>query len=134
MPSREEATKVPWVYFRPDLCHEKLGMKVLSRKWATVCEGMEVAILALLSVFFSSVVAFYPLAGPGHLLDISQVATYNMEKRNIFFSSWATSRNKALNTLALISSRSEECPVQVGARKVVQRKRWELGFQGCIVF
>lgn len=114
-------------------CVMKLGMKLLSRKGAAVCEGMEAAFLALLSVFFSSVVAFFPLAGPGHLLDISQAATYNMEKRIIFFPSWTTSRNKNLNTLALISSRSE-CPVQVEAREVVQRKRGELGFQGCIVF
>lgn len=65
----------------------KLGMKLRSRKWAAVCEGMEAAVMALLSgFFFSFVVAFFPLAGPGHVLDSSQAATYNMEKRNIFFS------------------------------------------------
>lgn len=55
----EDTTEAPGVYFWPGMCREKLGMDLPGRKWAVVCVGMVAAVLTLLAVSFSPLVAYF---------------------------------------------------------------------------
>lgn len=63
MLSREEGlgryNQGPRVYFRLGMCLEKPGMDLPSRKWTVVLKGKVAAVLILLTVFFSPLVAYF---------------------------------------------------------------------------